>query len=48
MSPSRRNLDQPAESKRPHTRLESRRVEEGEFNSSEVADLVQQEAEGIF
>ena len=46
MSPSQRNSDHPTESKRPRMRSESRRVEEGEFDSSEFTDQIQQEAEG--
>ena len=46
MSPNRHNSDKPAESRRPHTRSESRRAEEGEFVSSEIMDQVQREAEG--
>ena len=46
MSPSRCNSDQPAENKRPHTRSESKRAKEGEFNSLEVTDPVQKEVEG--
>ena len=43
---NRTNLDQHAESRRPRTRSESRCAEEGELNSSEVTDPVEQEAEG--
>ena len=46
MLPSRLNTDQPVESRRPRMRSESRRVEEGEFDSSEFTDQIQQEAEG--
>ena len=48
MSSSRHNSDQPAESRRPRTRSESRHAKEGEFVSSEIYNTIQQEAEGEF
>ena len=48
MSLNPRNLDQHAESRRPRTKLESRRAEEGEFDISEFTDKIQREAEGEF
>ena len=48
MSSSRRNSNQPAESRRPRTRSESRRAEEGEFGSSEIYNRIQWEAKGEF
>ena len=46
MSPSRRNSDQPAESRRPRTRSESRHAEEGEFDISEFTDQLSEKLKG--
>ena len=46
ISSSRLNTDQLVESRRPRTRSESQHAEGGIFDSSEVTEPVQQEAEG--
>ena len=46
MSSSQLSTDQLAGSRRPRTRSESRRAEEGNSNHSEVPEQIQQEAEG--
>ena len=46
ISPNRSNLDQRTESRRARRRLESRRAQEGLFDSSEFTDQIQREVEG--